>query len=153
MIGRQYVVDCVTLFVKSKWVMIGRQYVVDWVILFVKRNWVVIGRQYMVDWVILFVKSNWVMICRQYMVDWVTILVSGTYCHYHYIVLLLLLVTSLCSHPQPIKLVMGPDKKTVITVTASSIPRCSLARNNHNMLAFINVDVDVDDVDTRRTPM
>jgi hypothetical protein len=50
-------------------------------------------------------------------------------------------------------LVMGPDKDTVITVTASSIPRSSLARNTDNLLAFINVDVDVDDVDTRRTPI
>jgi hypothetical protein len=39
---------------------------------------------------------------------------------------------------------MGPAKETVITVTASSIPRPSLAHNNHNLMAFINVDVDID---------
>jgi hypothetical protein len=50
---------------------------------------------------------------------------------------------------------MGPDKETVITVTASSILRRSLASNNSNLLAFINVDVDVDAgaADTPRTPM
>jgi hypothetical protein len=50
---------------------------------------------------------------------------------------------------------MGPDKETVITVTASSVPGHSLGRNNHNLQAFINVDVDVEAgaVDTRRTPM
>jgi hypothetical protein len=50
---------------------------------------------------------------------------------------------------------MRPVKETVITVTVSSIPRCSLARNNRNLLAFLNVDVDVDAgaVDTRRTPV
>jgi hypothetical protein len=50
---------------------------------------------------------------------------------------------------------MGPDTETVITVTASSIPRLFLAHNNHNLLDFINVDVDIDAgaVDTRRTPM
>jgi hypothetical protein len=37
MIGRQYMVDWVTLFVKSNGVMIGRQYVVELLTLFVKK--------------------------------------------------------------------------------------------------------------------
>jgi hypothetical protein len=48
---------------------------------------------------------------------------------------------------------MRPDKETEIGVIASSILHRSLARNNHYLLAFVNVDVDVDDGadDTRGT--
>jgi hypothetical protein len=39
---------------------------------------------------------------------------------------------------------MGPVKeKGTITVIAASILRRSLARNTHNLLAFVDVDVDV----------
>jgi hypothetical protein len=50
---------------------------------------------------------------------------------------------------------MGPVKEKVITVAASSIPRRSLARNNRNLLASVNVDVDIDDgaADTQRIPV
>jgi hypothetical protein len=52
---------------------------------------------------------------------------------------------------------MGPDKETVITVTASSILCGSLAHNNCNLMYYIKIDVDVDAddgaADTRKTPV